>query len=81
MQEEPVEDRLDLGEVGDLVDQRFGVIAEEGMGSAPARTGRQSVEERSFSGGRRSGEPWRAPVACRNYARWVAQSIATRVSY
>ena len=39
MQPELVDDRLDLGEVGDLVDQRVGFIAQEGMSTTPAGTG------------------------------------------
>src|SRR5208337_2143575 len=39
MEPELVDDRLDLGEIGDLMDQRIRVIAEQGMGAAPAGTG------------------------------------------
>jgi hypothetical protein len=39
MQPELVDDRLNPGEVGDLVDQRLGVIAQEGMGAPPAGRG------------------------------------------
>ena len=71
MQPELVDDRLDLGEVSDLMNQRLGVIAQERRGTARQDLGRQSVEERSFSGGTRGRCPWCARVARRTSARWV----------
>jgi hypothetical protein len=50
---ELVDERLDLGEVGDLLVESAEVIAAEGMSATPTGPDRQSVEEPSFAGGTR----------------------------
>ena len=56
-----VDDRLDPGQFGDLMDQGVGVLAGRGWPQRRQDAGLQSVDERSFSGGTRARKPWRWP--------------------